>query len=569
MARQKCARGSLRGHVEDGRYFILSKDDFEVLELEDHNGRNMVPFIETMNVVPGGPNRMLWFAFAFDFGFMYRSAKVALDLQPSFLQHGWWHGLSEVGWRIKFKLKPETLQQLAVYVDQQMEKGSLFGVRDIPEGVPTDEEDEYDYSAILTPEQRADGYELTVDEKAMGDDYSLTVYLVKLSGNAAPVVGRILGSKRGQSVIAEDVRLQMEHRGRGLGKAMYEALYRHGFELGATRVSGSEHSADAHWVHEALASKHGWNYNAYEYGDEQEGTYSPYGYALRGASLGAVKQQSISPTYSYITFDKVKVAPTDSRRWWNARTVNKKLTFTISHQDGLWKTSTFCIEELCWFLSAPLLNMLVKLAVGESVSLVNNSKLYTLKPEDRMPYLVWLKQVIEQGIWSRGEPVLSQEQVSRFLVWADSVLEKQSFGGLGAQKKSIVARNQDGGPVIPVGRKTPSRFPVVKELSYGMYITELPKVDRLRQDQHRYQLTHHSGARFRSSDSIEALEDFFIGIIEGYPAMKQFFIDWQTPPDDGYTFDYTQRMKSAAGNTLTASGARSYLMQREDLKGVK
>ena len=569
MSRPKCARGSLRGYVEGGRYFILSKDDFEVLELEDFNGRNMVPFIETMNVVPGGPNRMLWFAFAFSFGFMYRSAKVALDLQPSFLQHGWWHGLIESDWRIKFKLKPETLQQLAVYVDQQMEKGSLFGVRDIPEGVPTDEEDEYDFTAVLPEQLRAEGFKLFTEERKWpNNEFYLHTMLVGPSGN---IVGRIIGSVRNRYVMAEDVRLQIPFRGRGLGKAMYEAHYRRGFELGATRVSGGEHSADAHWVHEALANKHGWNYNAYQYGDEEEdGNYSSYSHELSGVgAVGGIKHQSISPTYSYITFDKVKVAPTDSMRQWNARTVNKKLTFTISHQDGLWKTSTFCIEELCWFLSAPLLNMLVKLAVGESVSLVNNSKLYTLKPEDRMPYLVWLKQVIEQGIWYRGEPVLSQEQVSRFLVWADSVLEKQSFGGLGAQKKSIVARNQDGRPVIPVGRKTPSRFPVVKELSYGMYITELPKVDRLRQDQHRYQLTHHSGARFRSSDSIEALEDFFIGIIEGYPAMKQFFIDWQTPPDDGYTFDYTQRMKSAAGNTLTASGARSYLMQREDLKGVK
>lgn len=90
-----------------------------------------------------------------------------------------------------------------------------------------------------------------------------------------------------------------EHRGKGLGLAMYEAAYAHAHHtLGASRVQGGEHSTAADAVHQKLAKKHGLEYESQlkpdaawasdqfgSNGDDKVGDYDgrfePYEYMLK------------------------------------------------------------------------------------------------------------------------------------------------------------------------------------------------------------------------------------------------------------------------------------------------
>ena len=76
-------------------------------------------------------------------------------------------------------------------------------------------------------------------------------------------------------------------RGKGLGKAMYEALYAHANNhLGIKHAVGEEHSTSASRVHQALAEKHGWDYQPQWGAKDQtvsrdfDGAFGPYEYKL-------------------------------------------------------------------------------------------------------------------------------------------------------------------------------------------------------------------------------------------------------------------------------------------------
>ena len=57
--------------------------------------------------------------------------------------------------------------------------------------------------------------------------------------------------------------ISQEHRGQGLGKALYTALFAHAHNvLGATSVRGRLHSINAGRIHQALAREHGMNYDS-------------------------------------------------------------------------------------------------------------------------------------------------------------------------------------------------------------------------------------------------------------------------------------------------------------------
>jgi GNAT superfamily N-acetyltransferase len=57
--------------------------------------------------------------------------------------------------------------------------------------------------------------------------------------------------------------ISTEHRGQGLGKALYTALFAHAHNLlGATSVRGRLHSVKAGRIHEALAREHGMAYDS-------------------------------------------------------------------------------------------------------------------------------------------------------------------------------------------------------------------------------------------------------------------------------------------------------------------
>lgn len=176
-------------------------------------------------------------------------------------------------------------------------RGTPFsGIKDLPEGQPVpDDEEERDFSAMLTEEQRAAGLQLTTSESKHKDGrgelmFMLYAYLTKDGKTVGRIVGAVRSNGYKKFVAAEDVRLQPEFRGKGLGQKMYEALYRRGYELGATEVKGGVHSAAADAVHNALANKHGWNYFAYQMDEEDDDLFSPYEYQLTGG-LGTYRDE--------------------------------------------------------------------------------------------------------------------------------------------------------------------------------------------------------------------------------------------------------------------------------------
>ncbi len=165
----------------------------------------------------------------------------------------------------------------------------------------------YDYSHLLTPLQRARGYELSVEHRhhpgaGEYDSHDVGVYL---HYNKQPIsVGNVSGffnvhrpSKWTSEMEPHAQSLEEKHRNLGFGKAMYMALYAHAKHHGVKYVSGKLHTASAHRVHESLARAYGLGYNPRSYApgtvEHKEGreirpldvlpnepVYGPYHYAL-------------------------------------------------------------------------------------------------------------------------------------------------------------------------------------------------------------------------------------------------------------------------------------------------
>ncbi|MDE1868257.1 MAG: GNAT family N-acetyltransferase, partial [Thaumarchaeota archaeon] len=113
----------------------------------------------------------------------------------------------------------------------------------------------------------------------------------------------------GQIVHPEDAWINKDMRGKGLGKALYEAIYSHAFQNGATHVAGDSHSTLASHIHQSLAKKHNLNYvpvpnfpgKRYESKQKWENTesgpydfkYKPYTYELKSENedLTLIKEE--------------------------------------------------------------------------------------------------------------------------------------------------------------------------------------------------------------------------------------------------------------------------------------
>jgi len=119
------------------------------------------------------------------------------------------------------------------------------------------------------------------------------------------------------------------------------------------------------------------------------------------ADFDEIRGQSISDTYAYISFKKVKVGPEATfRKRYGGRAVSRKLSFVLraSHiQEGK-PFFTFHIDDLGWYPSHLLVERLRKLAEGGEVQLVNNSMVYKLAEEDLQFFSVWLDAVLERGL---------------------------------------------------------------------------------------------------------------------------------------------------------------------------
>lgn len=151
---------------------------------------------------------------------------------------------------------------------------------DIPVGRREDEdEDDYDYSHILTPEHRAEGYGLLVSHSAG----ALTAHLTHNNIVHGTLSSTVFGGNEDWGepgyIKIGDANLRPQHRSKGLGSAMYEAVLAHGVNThGVKLVRGGTHSADAEAVHRRLATKHGLTFQPTP---ENDGMHPPYEYALK------------------------------------------------------------------------------------------------------------------------------------------------------------------------------------------------------------------------------------------------------------------------------------------------
>lgn len=273
-----------------------------------------------------------------------------------------------------------------------------MAIADIPKGklrrakTPEPGWKSYDYSHVLSPEQRAAGYSMTVRHgkfeggPARGvrvsvlhpsaaaqhhgnfggmerDEAGFTSGLVEhgvYGGNEAPGIH----VKVGNTYIGEP-----KHRHQGLGAAMYEALFAHAkHAMGVTHASSDEpHSSSAHRVHESLARKHGLGYNAKPHSHAPEDVneedkpyyahlpvgdyddrYGPYSYALK-----AEPRPSGDPprTMWYVPFGEKEAQPIhgpDVVRFEDHGADEQGRLTTIHMQDG---------SKLRTRESVPLLNL--------------------------------------------------------------------------------------------------------------------------------------------------------------------------------------------------------------------
>lgn len=120
----------------------------------------------------------------------------------------------------------------------------------------------HDYSHLAN----VPGYSIHVRTSGGADPDSQKFLRAELFHNNHSVgeVGGCVGHENGRQVFYMDTaRISEDHRGQGLGVALYEAAIAHAHHAhGAQEVWGDVHSTSAHRVHHSLATKHGMKYAA-------------------------------------------------------------------------------------------------------------------------------------------------------------------------------------------------------------------------------------------------------------------------------------------------------------------
>lgn len=167
-----------------------------------------------------------------------------------------------------------------------------MAIKDLRPGKRTDpDSNEFDYSHMIKSPLLRRTYKLVVHHWP-GDEYgdvAKASLVHRQTGNVAGFVegtNEFVGSTRAINpsyAVIRDESIQ----GKGLGKALYSALFAHAHHvLGYKQVVGGEHSTSAHRVHEKLAQKHGWKYKP-DFAPRRptqerpfDGEYGPYHYKL-------------------------------------------------------------------------------------------------------------------------------------------------------------------------------------------------------------------------------------------------------------------------------------------------
>lgn len=183
-----------------------------------------------------------------------------------------------------------------------------MAVRDIPVGVLSSGSGTWDYSHLLTPEQRERDLRLRVRYSTEKEQLFASVHQGD-KGALGAVTGQLHGGGTKMMTPHAFHGLAPEWKNKGLGRAMYEALYAHAYKKHGIRIiDGGYHTADARHVHERLAQKHGLRYNPEpgfptEPGEDPRG--GPYEYRLDGRPMkkaeGSYKPEDLADGVRYVS----------------------------------------------------------------------------------------------------------------------------------------------------------------------------------------------------------------------------------------------------------------------------
>ncbi len=170
----------------------------------------------------------------------------------------------------------------------------------------------HDYSHVLPAGEAAKGMRLEVSHipasDECGEHLSANLYHHKnLVGDVTGHITEPMDSGEVKSVEPHSS-LDAPFHGRGLGQAMYEAVYAHAKnQLGAVEVRGGIHSEDAHKLHQRLAKKHGFVYSAPATGTlatKAGFPHGPYSYAIKAEQEPVIDDREICGSGKGISFHR-------------------------------------------------------------------------------------------------------------------------------------------------------------------------------------------------------------------------------------------------------------------------
>lgn len=114
----------------------------------------------------------------------------------------------------------------------------------------------FSYDHVLQPEHLKQNYSVKVTP-VDNNKFEATLHQ---HGNPDPI-GIVEADHKDGKLNPSVSTISQAHKGKGLGTAMYEALFAHGLHNGIHTIQGDIHSTDASKVHQRLAAKHGLEYN--------------------------------------------------------------------------------------------------------------------------------------------------------------------------------------------------------------------------------------------------------------------------------------------------------------------
>jgi ribosomal protein S18 acetylase RimI-like enzyme len=147
----------------------------------------------------------------------------------------------------------------------------------------------FDYTHLLAPEDRSAGYTMKITHNRNYNHTSVDVDLLHKGKSVGFINGQVEKDPYGEKFVNPwHAEVNENHQGKGLGKAMYEALYAHAFHtFEAPESRGGLHSTFASYVHRSLARAHKLAYNPRpnpKAAGRPEGDYDdkflPYRYSL-------------------------------------------------------------------------------------------------------------------------------------------------------------------------------------------------------------------------------------------------------------------------------------------------